>query len=155
MGQRRSLSVSVGLAAVSLVALLVGTSMAHARATSPRGGDLVVAKECSGFVNNPPYCQITSSSLKQIAAGSKIVYLDPGGLFTARGGAVVLDPPGPGNNKAFGTCFLADPAAMHCEFSGGTGEFTLFHAHVVVTVTDAGEPDELWHWNGEYSFSPH
>lgn len=154
MGQRRSSSVRVGLAAVSSVALLVGASVALAGATSPRGGDLVVAKECSGFVNDPPYCQITSSSLKQIAAGSKIIYLDPEGLFAARGGAVVLDPPGRGNNKAFGTCFLADPGAMHCEFSGGTGVFTWFHAHVVVTVTDKGEPTELWHWNGEYSFSP-
>jgi len=155
MGQRRSFSVSVGLAAVSLAALLVGTSLAHARATSPRGGDLVVAKECSGFVNNPPYCEIRSSSLKQIAAGSRIFYLDPAGLFTAGGGAVVLDPPGPGINKAFGRCFLADPAAMHCDFSGGTGEFTWFDAHVVVTVTDQGKSTELWHWTGEYSFSPH
>ena len=87
--------------------------------------------------------------------GSKILYLDTAGLGTAVGGAVVLDAPGPGNNKAFGRCFLADPAAMHCEFSGGTGEFTWFHAHVVVTVTDPMTPDELWHWNGEYSFSPH
>ena len=111
-----------------------------------------MAKECSGFVpaNNPPYCQITSSSLRQIEVGSKIYYLDPAGLGTAAGGAVVLDLPGPGNNKAFGTCFLGGNP-MRCEFSGGTGKFTWFHASVVVTVDSNG----LWHWAGTYDFSPH
>ena len=154
MRQRRSFAVEVGAAAVVLVALLVGSSSAFAGPASPRSGDLVVAKECSGFQFDPPYCTITSSNLAAIPRGSRIVYLDPGGLETATGGAVVLDPPLPGNNKAFGTCFLAD-VPMHCEFSGGTGMFTWFHASVVVTVTDPGTDTELWHWAGTYSFGPH
>ena len=118
-----------------------------------RSGDLVVTKECSGFVptNVPPYCTITSSNLAAIPDGSRIFYLDPTGLGTATGSAVVLDPPGPGNNQAFGTCFLGGNP-MHCEFSGGTGMFTWFHASVVVTVTDPGTTEELWHWAGTYSF---
>ena len=127
------------------MALLAGSSSALAGSETPRGGDLVVSKECSGFVNDPPYCAITSSSLGAIPVGSKIIYLDPAGLGTAAGGAVVLDPPRPGNNKAFGTCFLGGNP-MRCEFSGGTGKFTWFHASVEVTVTDAGQPTELWHW---------
>ena len=154
MEQHRALAVRVGAAAVLLVALLAGSSSALAGSETPRGGDLVVSKECSGFVNDPPFCAITSSSLDAIPIGSKIIYLDPAGLGTAAGGAVVLDPPGPGNNKAFGTCFLGGNP-MHCEFSGGTGKFTWFHASVVVTVTDLGQPTELWHWLGTYSFSPH
>ena len=155
MSVRQSFAAKVAAATVVVLVLVVGSSSALAGAASPRGGDLVVAKECSGFVptNNPPYCQITSSSLAQIEVGSKIFYLDPGGLGTLAGGAVVLDLPGPGNNKAFGTCFLGgDP--MHCEFSGGTGKFTWFHASVVVTVTGAGTATELWHWAGTYDFSP-
>jgi hypothetical protein len=149
---RQSFAARVTAAAVVVLVLLVGASSALAGATSPRGGDLVVAKECSGFVptNNPPYCQITASSLRQIEVGSKIFYLNPDGLGASTGGAVVLDVPGPGNNKAFGTCFLGDPDAMHCEFSGGTGKFTWFHASVVVTV----DSDGLWHWAGTYHFSP-
>jgi hypothetical protein len=154
MWQRRSFAVKVGAAAVGLVALVVGSSSAFAGSASPRSGDLVVAKECSGFVNDPPYCTITSSNLAAIPEGSRIVYLDPAGLGTATGGAVVLDPPGPGNNKAFGTCFLGGNP-MHCEFSGGTGKFTWFQASVVVTVTDLGATNELWHWAGTYSFTPH
>jgi hypothetical protein len=122
MSVRQAFAAKVAAATVVVLVLVVGSSSALAGTATPRGGDLVVAKECSGFVptNNPPYCQITSSSLKQIEVGSKIFYLDPDGLGTPAGGAVVLDLPRPGNNKAFGTCFLGgDP--MHCEFSGGTG----------------------------------
>jgi hypothetical protein len=157
-GEMRSFKTNrrfAGMVAVLVLAIGITAASALAGSASPRSGDLVVAKECSGFVptNNPPYCTITSSSLGAIPDGSRIFYLDPNGLGTPTGGAVVLDPPGPGNNQAFGTCFLGgDP--MHCEFSGGTGKFTWFHASVVVTVTDPGTPDELWHWAGTYSFTP-
>ena len=154
MRQRRSFAIKVGAAVALLVALVVGTSSALAGSADPRSGDLLVTKECSGFVKEPPYCAITSSSLAAIPVDSKIIYLNPAGLGTAAGGAVVLDPPGPGSNKAFGTCFLGGNP-MHCEFSGGTGKFTWFHASVVVTVTDPGQRTELWHWLGTYSFSPH
>ena len=152
MRVRQSFAAKVAAATVVVLVLVVGSSSALAGAASPRAGDLEVAKECSGFnpTNNPPYCQITASSLKQIEVGSKIFYLNPGGLETPEGGAVVLDPPKPGNNKAFGTCFLGG-APMRCEFSGGTGKFTWFHANVVVTVDSNG----LWHWAGTYDFSPH
>lgn len=154
MRQRRSFALKVGAAAVGLVALALGSSSALAGSAAPRSGDLVVTKECSGFVDNPPYCTITSSSLAAIPKDSRIVYLDPAGLATATGGAVSLDPPGPGNNKARGACFLGNNP-MHCEFSGGTGMFTWFHASVVVTVTDPMTTEELWHWAGTYSFTPH
>ena len=138
-----------GMIAVLVLATGVAAASALAGSAPPRSGDLVVTKECSGFVNDPPYCTITSSNLAAIPAGSRIVYLDPAGLGTATGSAVVLDPPRPGNNHAFGTCFLGS-TPMHCEFSGGTGRFTWFHASVVVTVDSKG----LWHWAGTYSFTP-
>ena len=145
-----------GAIAVLVLATGIATASALAGSAPPRSGDLVVAKECSGFVptNVPPYCTITSSNLAAIPEGSRILYLDAAGLGTSTGGAVVLDPPGPGNNKAFGTCFLAGNP-LHCEFSGGPGIFTWFHASVVVTVTDPGTTKELWHWAGTYSFTPH
>jgi hypothetical protein len=139
-----------GMIAVLVLATGITAASVLAGSASPRSGDLVVAKECSGFVNDPPYCSITSSNLAAIPEGSRIVYLDPAGLGTPTGGAVVLDPPGPGNNTAFGTCFLGSNP-MHCEFTGGTGRFTWFHARVVVTVDNEG----LWHWAGTYSFTPH
>jgi hypothetical protein len=137
-------------------AVALAVAVVPPASATPRSGDLMVTKECSGFVptNNPPYCTITSSSLRAIPDDSRIFYLDPNGLGTPTGGAVVLDPPGPGNNQAFGRCFLGGNP-MRCQFSGGTGMFTWFHASVVVTVTDQGTTDELWHWEGTYSFDPH
>jgi hypothetical protein len=145
-----------GMVAVLVLAIGITAASAPAGSAPPRSGDLVVAKECSGFVptNVPPYCTITSSNLSAIPEHSRILYLDPAGLVTATGGAVVLDPPRPGNNTAFGTCFLGGNP-MHCEFTGGTGKFTWFHASVVVTVTDPDTTKELWHWAGTYSFTPH
>ena len=47
---------------------------------------------------------------------------------------VVLDPPGPGNNTAFGHCAVnLGDGTGRCTWSGGTGKFTWFHASVDVS----------------------
>ena len=116
---------------------------------SPRSGDLHVIKECSGYTGGPgSFCMITSSNVKAIEVDSKIVYLQPDQLETPSGSDVVLDPPGPGNNKAFGHCSLALGV---CTFTGGTGKFNGFHARVDVSPN---ADYSLWFWNGTYSFNP-
>jgi hypothetical protein len=126
-----------------------GTAVSSLAATaSPRSGILRVTKECSGYTGGAgSFCTITSSNLDAIEVNSRILYLQPEQLFTSLGSDVVVDLPGPGNNKAFGNCSLAVGV---CTFSGGTGKFTWFNARVDVTNT----PDSLWHWNGTYSFNP-
>jgi hypothetical protein len=134
-------------AILSLTAFALASS---AWASSPRSGALSVTKECSGYNGLAgSFSTITSSSLAAIPVGSRINYLQPTALFTTTGSDVVLDPPGPGNNKAFGNCSLY---VGQCTFWGGTGLFTSFHAGVVVTNDSA---TGLWHWEGTYSFSPH
>lgn len=116
---------------------------------SPRSGAIHVTKECSGYTGGPgSFCTITSSNVKAIEVESKILYLQPDELLTPAGSDVVLDLPGPGNNKAFGNCSLAVGV---CTFSGGTGKFTQFHARVDVTHT---ADFSLWFWEGTYSFDP-
>lgn len=124
-------------------------AVAPSLSASPRSGDLQVTKECSGYTGGAgSFCTITSSNLKAIEVGSRILYLQPDQLFTSSGSDVVLDPPGPGNNTAFGNCSLGLGV---CTFSGGTGKFTGFHASVDVSHN----PDfSLWFWKGTYSFSP-
>ena len=101
---------------------------------SPRSGDLQVTKECSGYTGGAgSFCTITSSNVKAIEVGSRILYLQPDQLFTPSGSDVVLDPPGAGNNTAFGNCSLGLGV---CTFSGGTGKFTGFHASVDVSHND-------------------
>jgi hypothetical protein len=134
-----------------VAAILSLTTLAFASAasaSSPRSGALVVTKECSGYSGFAgSFCTITSSNLAAIEIGSRINYLQPADLFTPAGSDVVLDPPGPGNNRAFGNCSLG---LGLCTFWGGTGLFTWFHANVDVSYL--GGPD--WAWNGTYSFSP-
>jgi hypothetical protein len=111
-----------------------------------------VTKECSGFTGTAgSFCTITSSNLKAIEVGSRIVYLQPADLGTPSGSDVVLDTPGPGNNTASGHCAL-DPATGSglCTFSGGTGKFTWFHATVDVSYLGGLN----FGWEGTYSFSP-
>jgi hypothetical protein len=120
-------------------------------AASPRTGALYVTKECSTYTGHAAdICTITSSNVDQIEVGSRVVY--------ARAAAwplldtdVVLDPPGPGNNTAFGHCALnLETGVGVCTFSGGTGKFTHFQANVA--VSNVGGPN--YAWEGTYSFSP-
>jgi hypothetical protein len=130
-----------------------GTVAASASA-SPRSGDLRVAKECSGYTGGAgSFCSITSSNIHAIEVGSKIVYLQPDQIGTPSGSDVVLDPPGPGNNKAFGNCALDATGFGLCTFWGGTGKFTWFSATAHVSPPTAEDPVN-WHWEGTYRFSP-
>ncbi len=119
--------------------------------SSPRSGDLHVTKECSEYTGAAgSFCTITSSNLRQIEVGSRVVYATAAGA-TSLDSDVVLDPPGPGNNIAFGHCALEFATGLgRCTFSGGTGKFTWFQASVVVSYL--GGPN--WAWDGTYSFSP-
>ena len=120
----------------------------------PRSGELHVTKECSEYTRLAGgFCTITSSNLDAIEVGSKVIYTIASGP-TILDSDVTLDPPGPGNNTAFGHVVLALVAGQGTvTFSGGTGKFTHFHANVV--VTRIGAPAlKTWSWDGTYSFSP-
>ncbi len=115
---------------------------------TPRSGTLEVDKECSHYPGLPGlYCTFQVSNVAWAPAGTNIFYLQP----STNSNDVILDPPGPGNNMAFGHCNLPDGLNGNCRFNGGTGKFTHFHATITVTY----EGGLNWHWEGAYSFSPH
>lgn len=129
------------------VALTLSLSPGAASA-SPRSGDLHVTKECSAYTGAAgDFCTITSSNIKAIEVGSKVVYASAMGAVLDSD--IVLEA-GPGNT-AFGHCYL-DFANLPglCTFSGGTGKFTHFYASVAVSYV--GGPN--FGWDGTYSFSP-
>lgn len=125
-----------------------------ALAAAPRSGDLVVTKECGEYTGLAgSFCTITSSNVKAIEVGSRVVYTQAMGATTLDSD-IVLDTPGPGNNKAFGHCTLALATGLGvCTFSGGTGKFTTFSATAHVTPPTSEDPVN-WHWSGTYSFDP-
>jgi hypothetical protein len=108
-----------------------GTGTSSVSASSPRSGDLHVTKECSAYTGLAgSFCTITSSNVKAIEVGSRVVYAQAAGA-TSLDSDVVLDTPGPGNNTAFGHCALDFATGLGlCTFSGGTGKFSWFDARM-------------------------
>ena len=124
-----------------------------ALSASPRSGELHVTKECSAYTGAAgDHCTITSSNVKAIEPGSRVVYARAAGA-TSLDTDVVLDTPGPGNNKASGHCTLDLLTGLGvCTFSGGTGKFTGFSATAHVTPPAPADPAN-WHWDGTYRFN--
>ena len=122
-------------------------------ATSPRSGALHVTKECSEYTGAAgSFCTITSSNLKAIEVGSRVVYAKAAGdpVAGVLDTDIILDPPGPGNNIAFGHVVLDLPTGPGtATFWGGTGKFSGFHASVAVSYLGGVN----WAWDGTYSFS--
>jgi hypothetical protein len=118
--------------------------------SSPRSGALHVTKECSQYAGQAGgFCTITSSSLKAIKVGTRVVYqlaVGPAGLDTD----VILDPPGPGKSVAFGHVVLNLVTRQGViTISGGTGKFKRLHASAVISFLGGRN----WAWDGTYSFS--
>lgn len=124
-----------------------------ALASSPRSGELHVQKGCPppGFTGQAgDYCTITSSNIKAIEVGSKVVYAKAVDTDTGSLDSDVTLVVGPGNT-AFGHCQLDLTTSLGlCTFSGGTGKFTHFKATAEVSHVEG----VIWAWDGTYSFSP-
>jgi hypothetical protein len=135
-----------------VVVVALAAAVAPLASATPRSGTLVVDKNCDNYTGGSgSYCTFYSSDVDWAPAGTNIFYLQP----ETNSNDVILDPPGPGNNKAFGHCDLPDGFNGSCVFSGGTGKFTHFHATLTVTWLGANVGDGYnWHWEGLYSFSP-
>jgi hypothetical protein len=150
----RGLPTSPSAAAVSgLAATASSAVVSSVSASARRSGDLRVTKACSEYHGLAgEFCTIRSSNVEAIEAGSRVIYLQPAGA-TSLDSDVVLDTPGPGNNKAFGHCALDFATGLGlCTFSGGTGKFTWFSATAQVSPPTPEDPD--WKWDGTYRFSP-
>jgi hypothetical protein len=127
-----------------------GNSDEHAASSSSkRSGALHATKECSAYTGLAgAYCTITSSNIKAIPVGSKVVYAkakDP----TSLDSDVTLYPPGKGKSVAYGHVVLDFVTRTGViTFSGGTGKFKHFQATAVVSYL--GAPN--WAWDGTFSF---
>ena len=115
-----------------------------------------MTKDCGSYRGRPgDFCTITSSNLDAIEVESTVVYAQAADFTTfTLDTDVVLHPPKPGNNLAFGHCHLNLATGVGlCTFSGGTGKFTHFHGSANVSQPDPRAP--IYAWDGTYSFSPH
>ncbi len=119
--------------------------------SSQRSGALHLTKECSAYTGAAgDFCTITSSNLKAIKVGSRVVYTSAADFSTGLlNSDLIIDAPG--KNTAFGhvTLNLATGVGV-VEFSGGTGDFSGFHARIAVSPLIAPS----FAWEGTYWFSP-
>ena len=115
---------------------------------STRSGALHLTKECSQFHGQAGgFCTITTSNLKVIKPGSRVIYLKAAGA-TGLDTNIVLDT-GHGN-KAFGHVILNFTTGTGTvTLSGGTGKFEDFRARAAVSFIGGVD----WAWNGTYHFS--
>ena len=135
----------------SFLIVALAVAVAPLASATPRSGTLKVYKECSEYTGLAgSFCTIKSSNLKEIAAGSKVFYLQPKSLASD----VILDPPGPGNDKAYGRCSLNKAGNGTCVFTRGTGVFKGFQANLRVTHLGDPSASPFYYWTGPYSFEP-
>ena len=131
--------------AVALVAA-AGISVAVATASSPRGGQLHMTKECSQYTGQADsFCTITSSNIAAITAGSRVVYLQAAGATSLDSDIVLVVGPG---SYALGHVTLDFATGTgKVTFWGGIGRFESFHAKADVSY--AGGVN--WAWDGKNS----
>jgi hypothetical protein len=132
-----------------LLAILAVGAFAVPSSASDRSGILKVYKECSEYTGSAgSFCTIKSSNLEEIKPGSKVLYLQPAALTSN----VILDPPGQGNDKAFGRCSLNKAGNGTCVFTHGTGTFAGFHADLRVVHLGNPSASPFYYLQGPYSF---
>jgi hypothetical protein len=117
---------------------------------SDRGKALHVTKECSAYQGLAgQYCTITSSNVKQIVVGTKVIYKKAAGA-SGLDSDVILQPPGRDKSVAFGHVVLDLVNARGVvTLSGGTGQFRGIRAHADITHLTGNN----WAWDGTYRFS--
>jgi hypothetical protein len=118
---------------------------------SQRSGTLSIAKECSHYTGLAgSYCTLTSSNLKQLPAGTKVVYTK--GLVGSKLETdVILYPPGNGASVAYGHVSLDLAKAYGLgTLSGGTGRFKHLDGRFDITPRPGVR---AWAWTGRYSFA--
>ena len=139
----------LGFAVVVAVVVAV-TPLASA---TPRNGNLHVTKECSQYQGQAgQFCTIKSSNIPWIKAGMKIVYVDAANFDTLMLDTDVVLSNGQGSAADGHVNLNIATGVGTVTFDGGRGAFKTFHGGATVTVTDRGTSNELWHWDGTYSF---
>ena len=137
------------LLATVLTGAVAGPSSA-ATGTVHRSRALHVRKECSQYTGlADSYCTITSSNVRAIPVGSRVVYLQAAAATSLDSDIVVVAGPG---NYALGHVRL--------DFVTSTGEVTIWggtghlaHLHARAAVSALGGPN--WAWDGTYRFGEH
>ena len=145
---KRARRLATGL--VLLAGLGLSVSAASSQNQAPRKAKAFHAtKDCSGFKGGVgAYCTIRTSNVKALKPNSKIFYVQESSPSTLDSDIVIYVKRG---TAATGHCLLHLASGKGlCTISDGTGTLAGFHLRVVVTADTSTQ--NLWHWDGTYSF---
>lgn len=91
-------------------------------ASSPRSGDFKLTKACPTFTGQAnDHCTVTTSDLRAIGIGTRFVYVDAVDANGLLNSDITLEPPGPGNNRAFGHCIFPPGKLDNARSRAGLG----------------------------------
>jgi hypothetical protein len=135
------------LTAIVVTGAATAASSAETGASAPRMGALHLTKECSEYTGlADSYCTITSSNIKEIKVGSRVVYLQAAGETSLNSDIVLVVGP---RNYALGHVKLDFvTGAGEVRIWGGIGHFSCFHAKAAVSALGGAD----WAWDGRYRF---
>jgi hypothetical protein len=124
-------------------------SAASADRESARSGYLHAIKNCEGYAGLPGQsCTLTSTNLKQIPAGTKVVYTSGLGAGVLES-AITLYPPDNNGGVAIGHVSLNLATKTGTAWiTGGSGVFKHFRATVAIAYVSGRN----WTWDGPYTF---
>jgi hypothetical protein len=133
-----------GLAQVSSAAN-GGRSAAGAAAKAPRSGHLYLTKQCSAYKGlADQHCTITSSNIKGIPVGARVVYLEGAVGTSLKSDFVIVVGRG---DYALGRVTLdLATGTGRITLSGGAGRFRSFHARAAVWPLGGVK----FAWDGRY-----
>lgn len=131
-----------------IVVVAAAGLMAAAGSATERSGALHVTKECSQYDGTVgSFCTITSSNIRAIKPGMRVVYLGAPSNGVLNADIVLSFEHG---SAAYGHVLLdLTTARGWVTLSDGTGRFAGFHARAVVSLDAHG----VWHWDGIYRFA--
>ena len=145
---KRTLLLANGVVLVAALGLYV--SAASSQNQAPRKTRAFHAtKDCSGYKGGiGAYCTVRASNVKALKAGSKIFYAQQASTTALDSDIVIYVQRG---SVATGHCLLHLASGIGlCTISDGTGTLAGFHLRVRVTADTSIQ--NLWHWDGTYSF---
>jgi hypothetical protein len=135
--------------AASVAGAFAFTGLAPASAAA-RTRALHITKDCTDYHGAAgDFCTITTSNLRAIKPGSRVIYKSAAGLSSLDTDIVLRTGHG---NRAFGHVVLDFATGTGTvRLNGGTGRFRHFHARAAVSHL----VDFAWAWDGTYHFGCH
>jgi hypothetical protein len=149
----RKIAGDAAAAVLTLLAVSLIAGAIPASAQNGRVGELHIVKDCASGA----YCQIVTSNLPELPAGTRIYYNQPtGGPTVGTNGFLdstvfvyVSD-----RQWAVGRCTLSkDSFTGLCTLSDGVGPLAGFSARIVVAYKPGGS-GYLFSWDGTYRSDP-